>query len=309
MAEVKAAAEARKEEFTRRKKQQHDQFTSTSEEAMKLDPRLGAKSSDPPLPRRMQHEIRAVLGLESNPEDEYTVDGGDIETFVNTDDSLLDDPASSAFQKLSRQRQLISMLQGALQKFNDLDEDGRSLPEEITENDVGRTVLRLADPQDLAFIKRLCQGREDEVEMLTTEQLAVLWTMPNCFCLLLCRAIAAYEDPPLGCVVLTIGFSGSRKILRVCVMASESHLPDERFIECLRGFGTTMDCDLQIGVDCEEVNGPALLRSYVNKRKQNKKSIFSSQLQSVREESAEESAEERGAARRATKPSKRSRVV
>jgi hypothetical protein len=311
MTEVKAAAEARKEEFARRKKQHRDQFTSTTVEARKLDSRMWAKPSDPPLPRRMQDEIRAAIGLENGPEGDYVRAGVELGTVPScNDDSFLDDPASSAFQKLSRQRQLISMLQVALQKFNDQDEDGRSLPEEITENDVGRTVLRLADPQDLPFIKRLCQGRQnEEEEVLTTEQLVVLWSMPNCFCLLLCRAIAAYEDPPLGCAVLTIGFSGSRRILRVSVMASESHLPVERFIECLRGFGTALNCDLRVGENMEEVNGPALLRSYVNKRKPNKKSLFSSQLQSVREESAEESAEERGAVRRAAKPSKRSRVV
>ena len=44
--------------------------------------------------------------------------------------------------------------------------------------------------------------------------------------LLLCRAIAPHEDPPLGCALLTLGFSmESGRLLRIVKIANEPHCP------------------------------------------------------------------------------------
>lgn len=306
MSEVKAAAEAKKEEYSRKKKQtqDHQDLDGTEGKIERIDTRVWAKPLDPPLPRRIQQEIRNAIGINRSQDEDYEAEGVDLST--STEDIGLDDRISNAFQKLTRQRQLISVAQAALQKFNDQDEQGRSLPEEITENDVGRTVLRLADPQDLLLIKRLFRAEENEE--VSTDKLVILWSMPSCFCLLLCRAIAAYEDPPLGCAILTFGFSEGNRIVRICGMASESHLPNERFVECLRDFSVALNCRLLSGDDVKEVSGDDILRSHASKRKQGK-IVFSSQLQSVQEESAEESCDERVSANVVTKPSKRSRKI
>jgi hypothetical protein len=64
--------------------------------------------------------------------------------------------------------------------------------------------------------------------------------------LLLCRSIAAFEDPPLGCAVLTLGFSMQKgRVLRIAQMGSEPHLPRERFLDCLDAFATCMQCTLE----------------------------------------------------------------
>lgn len=306
MSEVKATAEARKEEHSRRKKQNQERQDLDGEEDQveKTNSRVWAKPMDPPLPRLLKNEIRKVIGMKRSPSDSY--DSDEVDLALTAEDTGLDDRVSSALHKLTRQRQFISVLQATLQKFNDQDEEGRSLPEEITDNDVGRTVLRFADPQDLSLIKRLFQT--DENELLSTEKLVVMWSTPSCFCLLLCRAIAAYEDPPLGCAIMTFGFSDGSRILRICGLASESHLPNERFLECLRDFSIALSCRLMVGDEYFEVDGDTVLRSYISKRKQGKL-FFSSQLQSVQEESAEESSDERISTGAATKPSKRSRVV
>ena len=133
--------------------------------------------------------------------------------------------------------------------------------------------------------------------------------------LLLCRAIAAYEDPPLGCAILS---KEADDRLRLVQLATEHHLPEERFLECLGDFATCMKCTL------EPKNTDSLLtpneiaktvgtvgrqqREFVNGRS----TMRQVQLQSVLEGSEEESAEEARPKKRgevsSKVPSKRSRV-
>jgi hypothetical protein len=174
-----------------------------------------------------------------------------------------------------------------------------------------------------------CAGRwpKDEPE------LASLIVDKSSIVLLLCRAIAAYEDPPLGCAVLTLGFSmeqGRRLIL--AGIASESHLPQERFVECLQDFAKCMNCTLEVQPTKRrpekrmcEADIRAVLASFLLVGGMGNESAIgqaiddmpdsikrlSSPLQSVREEETEvsdDSSVEKRPAKPTNKPSKRSRV-
>ena len=95
----------------------------------------------------------------------------------------------------------------------------------MTVDDVGCTVLWRAGPEDVVwFEKLLANNRESQTSTSATTTTtangkqwrmgylnhptsAVLLGHPSIIALLLCRAISPHEDPPLGCAVLTLGFS------------------------------------------------------------------------------------------------------
>ena len=75
----------------------------------------------------------------------------------------------------------------------------------------------------------------------------------NSIVLILCRAIAPYDDPPLGCAVLTLGFSMEKgRVLRIAQLRRQTHLPRERFIECLQKFSRCMGCIFEATISNEE---------------------------------------------------------
>jgi hypothetical protein len=160
---------------------------------------------------------------------------------------------SGHIRQLSRQQQLEEKVASALQMLNEHDDEGRSLPEELTVDDVGRTVLRRATVDDLTWIEDLFGAKSVKSRVISKSPLNVLGinkrsgSMPlqlwssSTIVLLLCRAIAPHEDPPLGCAVLNVGFSMRQgKLLRLAQIASQPHLPKERFIECLLSFANCM---------------------------------------------------------------------
>eukprot|EP00934_Nitzschia_sp_Nitz4_P006258 Nitzschia sp. Nitz4//scaffold40_size135432//64331//67198//NITZ4_003244-RA/size135432-processed-gene-0.20-mRNA-1//1//CDS//3329551219//6248//frame0 len=162
----------------------------------------------------------------------------------------------------SRQEQQDRRIALALQKWNEHDEEGRTLPEELTVDDVGRTVLRRAGPDDVHWVGRLL-GASTRLESVSHEDLESYGDASNSFpdhlwsssiVLLLCRAIAPFEDPPLGCAVMTMGFSMNQgRTLRLAQMGSEPHLPRERFIECLESFAGCMQAILELEGKCSRV--------------------------------------------------------
>lgn len=151
--------------------------------------------------------------------------------------------------------------------MNEKDEDGRSLPEELTADDVGRTILRRALPDDLDRIRKLfwmddhdsqrrsttptrfdlgplnSEQQDDREGNIQLPSLGNLWS-DSSIVLLLCRAIAPHEDPPLGCAILSKnGFSMEKgRVLYLIRLASEPHLPRERFIERLQAFAAAYKC-------------------------------------------------------------------
>lgn len=323
-----------------------------------------SKRSDPPLPFTIESGFRALLGDYALP---CHLDGSMPAGNLSSSTSLIEanDSSVSAFRHLSRQKQVDFRVETALQICNDRDEEGRVLPEELTDDDVGRLVLRRAEPEDLPRIKkfRFVSGvsrrmtkspfespnpdsKKASPSMLTktgswpeTEEssLTYLWSSST-IVLLLCRAIAAYEDPPLGCAVLTLGFSiEDGCTLRLAQIASEKHLPIERFLDYLQNFANCMKCELDTeslsewpkivvlsSNDCQ-----AIIESHIpiesglmTKKSSDQfglsaanvvgKEVFREQpskLQSVQEESevSDSSSNDKRLAKRNDKPSKRSR--
>jgi len=195
--------------------------------------------------------------------------------------------------QLSRQQQLEEKINAALQLLNEHDEEGRSLPEEgLGADDVGRTVLRRASTDDMCWVEKFFGSSSSHsifksrgpVNVLgydkgSSSTALRLWSSSTII-LLLCRAIAPHEDPPLGCAVLTLGFSMQKgKMLRLAQIASEPHLPKERFIECLLSFADCMGCSLETSL--------ALEPSFTSLQKGCLGQILGSHLRSLKETTGE----------------------
>jgi hypothetical protein len=321
-----------------------------------------SKRSDPALPLTIENRFRVLLGDYSvNCDPDESLPAGMLSNNLSVDEAH--DSSVAAFRHLSRQKQVDFRVETALQICNDRDEEGRVLPDELTDDDVGRLVLRRAEPEDLPRIKKFrfvsgvrrrmakspfespCDSKKSRPQMLMKGSLclqteessgAFLWSSST-IVLLLCRAIAAYEDPPLGCAVLTLGFSIDDGCnLRLAQIASEGHLPIERFLDCLQNFASCMKCELDSeslsdcpqnvilsSSDCQVIIESHIpLESGLIARKSSdefsvdatdvvSKDIFreQSKLQSVQEESeiSDSSGNDKRLAKRNDKPSKRSR--
>ena len=317
MLEVKAAAEAARERYAKKKNavnQSNRRFidsqqrgSSSCYEKRAKSPRLSSTShatelrsafctaDDPQLPEHLKEKLSAVLG-QKRPKHQLSSVSCQVVGLekLNLNQDSPDNPEDTAKRRirsynaqesisrqLSRQKQLEEQVDKALQALNEHDEEGRSLPDELTVDDVGRLVLRRAETDDLSRIQKLlpkpqslssqpttgdnatpslsplsilgatlegrCSHYTDQVHYKHSENglPLSLWSSST-FVLLLCRAIAAFEDPPLGCAVLTLGFSPEKgRLLRIAQIGSEIHLPTERFLECLEGFAACMDCSLE----------------------------------------------------------------
>jgi hypothetical protein len=357
MVEVKAAAEAAREAYAASRgalkhgSHHHQQRTPCVGRRQQRPFRASSRpvssivrfatsggTNDPPLPSNLRAELEKVL--------DSRIGTSDNDESLSDADAL---DASIVARQASRQRQLDCKIELALQTLNDQDEEGRILPPELTDDDVGRTILRRAVPDDFGRIKKLLLDRtESPPPNLGRRWKPLVKSVPfvasqlwsnTCIILLLCRAIGAYEDPPLGCAILTLGFSmEAGSLLCVTQLASEPHLPRERFVECLQAFARAMKCTLRLVVESppgEVVLSHRDLRTIVSERLHpetmsrdearlgatrdatNPPTLdgaikrISSPLQSVLEESevSEASSVEKRPTKRPNKPSKRSRFA
>jgi hypothetical protein len=211
-----------------------------------------------------------------------------------------------------RQSKRVSLLENlvdrALSQLYDKDS------EELTEDDVGRTIFRRASPEDLPRIRKLLLPKSSVAD----DELTTRWWSTASFVLVLCRAIAALEDPPLGCAVLTPGFDLEHgKLLRVVEIGNEPHLPKERLIECLQSFAICMDSTLTLkgqdsGTKHNSAGSTGAVRSGVpNAGRRGREGAREWPLQSVQEEEESEassSSDQRRALKdQSSKPSKRTR--
>jgi hypothetical protein len=258
MVQVKEAAEAAREQYAASKalKQQSKRerafmskthsWNQSSDHSTSIAFAFNSPSKSPKLPTSVEEHLLRGLGASSD-----------------SDQVSLDEESAKARQ-LSRQKQLDDRITAALQKLNEHDDEGRSLPDEPTVDDVvGRTVLRRAGTEDLHWIAKLLDEVKSPISPISvlgplspnkyqeedSNELASasmrMWSSST-IVLLLCRAIAPYDDPPLGCAVLFLGFSLEKgKLLRVAQIGSKPHLPRERFIECLQAFANSMQCSLE----------------------------------------------------------------
>lgn len=266
MVQVKEAAEAARARYAARKKP------------------LRRHSLDPVLPADFKESLEAIH--------KGHCDGGRDGGSVGGDGD-----AKQRFRQWSRKKQLDTKVELALQQVNERDDEGRW--SSCLEDDVGRTVLRRALPEDFYSLKKLLGGTVP----------SSLWSS-QCVTLLLCRAIAAYEDPPLGCAVLSPDFSMTDgRLLRMAKIGNEPHLPKERFVECLRHFASAMDCKLvnpmEFHVRLSLAEAEVLINSSLSTPP---KSTRPPRLQSVQEEGNEsDSSGDKRSTKRSSKPSKRSR--
>jgi hypothetical protein len=405
MVEVKAAAEAAREKYAASKAlkmQSRRGFASDRDADSSRLPRKRSfdfaipDASDPPLPDYLSRLLRSVLGHETTSgDDNASADDGDevsVESLslsekVTSSERVTNkevkrseaigrasEVEESVSRSHSRKKQLDQRVDSALQLLNELDDEGRSLPEELNSNDVGRTVLRRADTEDNVWIQQLLAHQEGRAMSISqsrrekvpgpfalvgvpsdalsartergtgpsSEELSLssrLWGS-TAITLLLCRAISPKDDPPLGCAVLTLGFSTKKgRTLRIAELVSEPHLPKERFIECLGKFAHHMVCALENELKNESSGTvfsteqlKSILEAHLGNAREEEaaknidqavgsngeildlKTIGAS-LQSVQEEETEVDDEKEGDAkdaRRGTKgdkPCKRSRVV
>ena len=206
--------------------------------------------NDTPLPPELTEHFLSLL-----------TENFRISSKLLSDEEINDKEGARILSEEYRQSLVDEKVDSTLQRMNQQDEEGRSLPEELTVDDVGRTVLRRAQSDDARWIAKLLALTEDQAKsngpqaiagsqsLLPAEDDEVQETAQNVLqswskakiTLLLCRAIAPFEDPPLGCAVLRLGFSIEDGIvLRISQIGSEPHLPKERFVECLQSFASQM---------------------------------------------------------------------
>ena len=324
MAKVKAAAELMRDRYAASRVQKHhthlghrngclDTGERLDHEVVTPDDPAGSKTvasanfifaqpttDDPPLPSYLNDFLADLCSNDASVEPE-TCDTNSYETFDGASDSLSNRShdvhlsAAAVFRQLGRQKQMDYCVDSALQRFNELDDEGRLICGGGNEDDVGRTILRRAEPSDLPRIRKLMRSKwnekqvydnktrdnysrrnsgdpnkgrsrqqvselsstladvtiNGEVDNQTKNRLQVqhpaavsvsqFWSSTSSTVLLLCRAISAYEDPPLGCAYLSFEFSLKKgKVLSVIDIGSESHLPEERFLDCLQSFAACM---------------------------------------------------------------------
>ena len=135
-------------------------------------------------------------------------------------------------QELARQEQLSKQVAKALECINESEDKS-----EASSEDIGKTILREASSDDWRNMEGLFRSSKKDLSKWSLDDGTIV--------LLLCRAIAPYDSPPLGCAILSLGFSMEfGKVLYTSCLATESHLPSERFLEVLEEFAHCMNCRL-----------------------------------------------------------------
>jgi hypothetical protein len=361
MAPVKAAAEAARESYATSKAQKQESKRSHHKMNTSSAGFLLAKATDPDIPTSVVEVLgkltsRGTGSLTSAciDEDEVSVESLSISETTGVGVARdakaksgqdTEDSTKNVGRAISRQQQLEKLVDEALQLLNEHDEGGRSLPLEPDFDNVGRTVLRRAEAGDARFIQKLLCRRE-KTGKVYPEAGSLLQSFvspsefnqcnygriggPSHVILFLCRAIAPFDESPLGCAILTSGFSWDKGcLLRVAELGSEPHLPRERFVECLQQFAVNMKCSLEIGdvVACEKnpVEGEeisdfvltteqldTIVDSYLNRKASPREEVSGPTLQAVKEEEAEFDEEKEPVNPKVEtvkdKPSKRSRL-
>eukprot|EP00559_Dactyliosolen_fragilissimus_P000227 CAMPEP_0184874364 /NCGR_PEP_ID=MMETSP0580-20130426/42354_1 /TAXON_ID=1118495 /ORGANISM="Dactyliosolen fragilissimus" /LENGTH=811 /DNA_ID=CAMNT_0027377369 /DNA_START=655 /DNA_END=3090 /DNA_ORIENTATION=- len=290
------------------------------------------------------HTPIKLLGIECN----------DKEGIYKGEENQYNEIESSFHQHLLRQKQLEEQTEDALRALNECDDEKRFQVGQCNVDDVGRIVLRKATVDDRSLIfKLLC--KEDLVKQASAplySQLSNLTDAPlsllniclqnndlqnNCFScdlsgiacclwggesvtLVLTRAIPGRDEPPLGCAILTQTHPVNKcQAFRISQIFHESHLPRERFVECLELFSQHMNCSLIDQDDLHEnASGYSLNQHSIENMVDTIIEKEQRVLQSVKEEECEDEDEEKNTNELSVnnnegnenhKPSKRTRVV
>ena len=225
------------------------------------------------LPRNEINNIKSVAGLSRGPSPGTSNGSGEEESFsegvVSVASLSLSEPLEDTAQvkwgdlmnagELScntEQHNFEIDVDAALQSLQDVDEEGRSASTDLSIE--GKFILRRANSDDSDCVHTLLSKNEAKSTLQNSAKkqrfsgsngfsilgpMGLLSMLPrNAIILLLSRAVAPHEEPPLGCAVLTL--STARRVLNICDIAHEKILPKERFMDCLTVFAEKMKCTL-----------------------------------------------------------------
>jgi hypothetical protein len=177
--------------------------------------------------------------------------------------------------RVLRKRQLEELFDSAIQSLNDSEDDrGLSSAEEYK---LGQIILRRATLEDSTAIHKLLSkskptkengssshsrtkiSRISPVHLVGPSPLPpgsemapdyndiaqILWGCQSVVVLIV-RAVASYDKPPLGFAVLSLSFSTTQgRIFCLSEIAHEEHFPRERFDEILYKLGGKLECEIE----------------------------------------------------------------
>ncbi len=193
--------------------------------------------------------------------------------------------------QLSRQKQFEEKIDAALQLLHENDDERKTLLSSFKDNELSKTILRRATAEDVESLERLLSKEERgqdgksspstsrPADFSSISPLSLIGILTNnaspeflardvdistiasqlwgnqSVVLILSRAIASQDEPPLGCAVMSLGFSLSQgRILRINEIRNEIHFPKERLIECLEELGNKMECSVEVRNQKKEMN-------------------------------------------------------
>lgn len=341
MVEVKLAAEAAREEYAasksklkrraqtegdkkaKREKNKNEQEIHPTNEYMNF---LYSKADDPILRSNM---LRVVQGdtkksriSVSSADDLAKLSLSDSTDFTDSEISLpsLESPCRKIDLYTDRRKHFEELIERSLQQVNEaVDEKKLSY---LKEEDLSKTILRRANIGDVQYIDKL-RSKSSKTQIYSPKSkpqasskvaesaMDLLSAVndqfgDNSVVLMLSRAIASSDEPPLGYAVLTRTFSLQKgNLLVVSEFENEVHFPRERLVECLEEFGEKMKCKVEVeapnnsasnNIFLTETQLQKLVQSYVNHSKRpqfphGKKSKFdesSNQFQSRKLQSVKE---------------------
>ena len=204
-------------------------------------------------------------------------------------DDVKDATQNDTSLQISRQRQFEEKIDAALQLLHENDDDKKPPSSSFKDNELSKTILRRATTEDVESLERLLRKEDNEqngkatlqtlpatfssisplsligistksssqvfdhnIDISTTA--SQLWGSQSVV-LILSRAIASQDEPPLGCAVLSLGFSLAKgRLLRISEIRNEIHFPKERLIECLEELGNKMECTVEVRNQKKEIN-------------------------------------------------------
>lgn len=341
MVEVKLAAEAAREEYAasksklkrraqtegdkkaKREKNQFEQQINSTNDYIDF---LFSKATDPILRSNMFRVVKEDTKKNrisvSSADDLAKLSLSDSTDFTDNENSpqFFESPSKKSELCTDRRKLFEELIERSLQQVNEaVDEKKLSY---LKEEDLSKTVLRRANIGDIQYIDKLrskssktpiyspksppqssSKVAESALDLLSAvnDQFG-----DNSVVLMLSRAIASSDEPPLGYAVLTRTFSLQKgNVLVVSEFENEVHFPRERLVECLEEFGDKMKCKVEVespknntcnNIFLTETQLQKLVQSYVNPSKRTqfshgKKSKFdesSKQFQSRKLKSVKE---------------------
>ena len=200
-----------------------------------------------------------------------------------------------------RQQYFEELFDIAIQRLNDTEDDhGLCMTDEFK---LGQIILRRASVDNSKSIQRLLSktkptNENAENSTLYNDVARVLWGCQSVVVLIV-RAVATYDEPPLGFAILTLGLSTSQgRAFRLSQIAHEEHFPRERFDEILDKLGEKFE--IQIDGEKERLktqNNDTAGTNYMDSKTQQKPNFIDIQsvraLHSVKEEEDEDDENEK----------------